>query len=62
MQRINLWDFLEERENRPILLDLEADLDNLLLHLILNNNNDSDSDSDFDGFWWFSMNGCTFYI
>ncbi|XP_071134159.1 probable E3 ubiquitin-protein ligase makorin-1 [Mytilus edulis] len=50
IERINLWDFLEERQNRVFLLDLEEELDNLILNLVLGGR-DSDSDSDFDGFW-----------
>ncbi|XP_033745130.1 probable E3 ubiquitin-protein ligase makorin-1 isoform X1 [Pecten maximus] len=46
--QISLWDFFEERENRVLLLELEAELDNLLLNLRLG---DMDSDSDFDEFW-----------
>lgn len=48
ISQISLWDFFEERENRVLLLELEAELDNLLLNLRLG---DIDSDSDFDEFW-----------
>lgn len=52
IDRISLWDFLEERQNRVFLVDLEEELDSLILNFVLgNNNSDSDSDSDFDGFW-----------
>lgn len=48
ISQISLWDFFEERQNRVLLLELEAELDNLLMDLRLG---DLDSDSDFDEFW-----------
>ncbi|KAJ8301183.1 hypothetical protein KUTeg_020170 [Tegillarca granosa] len=44
VDRINLWDFLEERQNRLLLLEL----DNLIFNLLFA---DSDSDSDYDDTW-----------
>jgi len=46
LQHINLWDFLEARENRNLLLELEAELDSLILDIVFD-----DSDSDFDDHW-----------
>ena len=47
-----LWDFLEERQNRPsplLLLELESDLEMLLLDLMIGSY-DSDSDGS-DGYF-----------
>lgn len=54
IDRIRLWDFLEERQNRIMLLDLDEELEDLIFNLVLaghDTDSDSDSDSDFDGFF-----------
>lgn len=53
IERIRLWDFLEERQNRIMLLDLDEELEDLIFNLVLaghdtDSDRYSDSDSDFD--------------
>ncbi|KAL3853280.1 hypothetical protein ACJMK2_016833 [Sinanodonta woodiana] len=48
LQQLILWDFLEERENRLLLFELEDELNDLIFNLTIDSSDGDDNDSDLN--------------